>query len=275
MNDIISSNFFCLLASGAFQEKDPIRPMSNYKWKQLFRLAANHEVTDYIVRGMELRKDEFFLQQPLGLHEKWKTELTTENTDEEETDTENQLTAPDHLTNPLLNHAFQQILEDDSTTEETHRMMMMLTSIVRYLMNEGFPVRHLVELGLMLRRQGERVDYVTLQNWLEKVRMTKMSSLAGILLIHLFNFSAEEIPFYTEIPGIKLDNIIKDVFRQRTSARGTLYFSQGDDIFVHASNTGALIGHVERSFKYFRYYPSESVTNFFASFAHSLSHIEE
>jgi hypothetical protein len=36
-----------------------------------------------------------------------------------------------------------------------------------------------------------------------------------------------------------------------------------------------MLWSVRRSAKYFRYYPTETVTNFFTSFAHSLSHIEE
>lgn len=275
MNDIISSNFFCLLASGAFQEKAHVQPMSVYKWRQLFRLAAAHEVTDYVINGMSFRQDEFFLQQPLALYKTWLHEMAAERQDNDDEVTVNLLTTPDHLTNPLLNHAFQRILEDDGATEETRKMMLLLTAIVRYLMNEGFPVKQLVELGRMLREQGNLVDYVTLQTWLDKVHMTKMSCLTGALLIQLFHFSANEIPFITASLDSDLDSVVKDVFRPRTSTRGALYFSQGDDIFVHASNTGALLGHVERSLKYFKYYPSESFTNFFASFAHSLSHIEE
>jgi hypothetical protein len=54
------------------------------------------------------------------------------------------------------------------------------------------------------------------------------------------------------------------------------YFSQdADSIFIHNSNSSAMFSHVRRSGRYFRYYPSEGLTNFFASFVHSLSHIEE
>ena len=36
-----------------------------------------------------------------------------------------------------------------------------------------------------------------------------------------------------------------------------------------------MLWHVRRSAKFFKYCPAETVTNFFTSFAHSLSHIEE
>ena len=57
--------------------------------------------------------------------------------------------------------------------------------------------------------------------------------------------------------------------------RDTLLLISGEDIFVHASNSSAMMWHVRQSARNFRYYPSESFTNFFASIAHSLSHIEE
>ena len=54
------------------------------------------------------------------------------------------------------------------------------------------------------------------------------------------------------------------------------YFSQSpESIFVHASGGNALISHIRRSARYMRFIPSEALTNFFASFAHSLTHIEE
>ena len=68
---------------------------------------------------------------------------------------------------------------------------------------------------------------------------------------------------------------MREMFRQKNSHAEEWYFSQGKNIFVHTSNSSAMLWHVRRSAKYFRYYPSETMTNFFTSFAHSLSHIEE
>jgi hypothetical protein len=54
------------------------------------------------------------------------------------------------------------------------------------------------------------------------------------------------------------------------------YFQQGEDnFFVHNTNSTAMFWYVKRSARYFKYYPSETLTNFLSSFAHSLSHIEE
>lgn len=274
MNDITAYNFFQLLAAGAFNNPVQIEPMSAHKWRVVLKLAAAHEVANYMAAGLQRNQEDFFLQIPVALEESWKNWETTASADDDE-ERDDSLTAADHLTNPILNRTLQRVRNSEEVTEETQLMLQLLITITRQLMNEGIPVRQIIELGILLRTKGDRVDYVTLQQWLEKLRMTKMAEVAAALLIQFFNFTADEIPFLDEQGDIKIGDIVDDVFQKRDTTHKTLYFSQGDDIFVHASNTSALLGHIKRSAKYFKYYPSESITNFFASFVHSLSHIEE
>ena len=40
------------------------------------------------------------------------------------------------------------------------------------------------------------------------------------------------------------------------------HFEQGKGVFVHASNMPAMLWHVKRSAKYFRYYPSIKIAGF-------------
>ena len=89
------------------------------------------------------------------------------------------------------------------------------------------------------------------------------------------HFVPEELPFMKPITEEQMEQQLREMFRQKNSHAEEWYFSQGKNIFVHTSNSSAMLWHVRRSAKYFRYYPSETMTNFFTSFAHSLSHIEE
>ena len=74
----------------------------------------------------------------------------------------------------------------------------------------------------------------------------------------------------------KKTTIVAKELAEYTNVHQDFYFSQSpDSIFVHTSNGGALISHIKRSARYMRFIPSEALTNFFASFAHSLTHIEE
>ena len=88
-------------------------------------------------------------------------------------------------------------------------------------------------------------------------------------------FTEDEIPFMTGQTATGIDDVMKELFRLRNSQTDDWHFEQGQGVFVHTANSSAMLGQVRRSARYFRYYPSESFTNFFVAFAHSLSHIEE
>jgi hypothetical protein len=106
--------------------------------------------------------------------------------------------------------------------------------------------------------------------------MRRITNLAANLLVQLFDLKSEAIPFFLKpMPEKKIEEVITDMFRMTNAARSDWYFQQGKDIFVHTSNASAMYWQVQRSLRYFRYVPTESVKTFVSSFAHSLSHIEE
>ena len=144
----------------------------------------------------------------------------------------------------------------------------------RSILNEGISLKLVVDLGVFLRRRGDRVDFVTLQEWIDRLALQRSANLVASLLMGLLCFGADELPFATPNADKDIRRMMKDLFSQRTST-DDLCFKQGSDVFVHAANSSALFSHIHHSARYFSYYPSESITNFFAVFAHSLSHIEE
>lgn len=269
--DIVTRTFFKLLALGAFNEKDSMEPMSACKWRSLFRLAAMHDVMPIISLGMKNHADDFFMQVPNELPRMQSDAKETKDTEEED----NEMLQPDHLTNPLLNFRLQNILKKSDSTEETVQLILMILGIAKFLMNEGFPVKQLVELGLFLRRQGDKVDFIKLQEWIKSIHMERMSQLIGELLVRLFKFEKEEIPFMTQDANNDIDSIMKEIYILKSARTEKFYFSQGQKIFVQTPNSTAILWNVRHSSKYFKYCPSESFTNFFALFTHSLSHIEE
>jgi hypothetical protein len=196
------------------------------------------------------------------------------------------------LTNTLLNHRLQSIIEGETracdsayvvingTRTEivppTLHMLFNLLRVSHFMLNEGLRIKQLIDVGIFLRKMGHKVDFLKVEGWIEQLKMKRMAQLVGALLVRLFNFTEDEIPFMK--PGVddkNLDDIFNEIVKLRTTHDKEWYFSQGNDIFVHTANSSAMFWHVRHSAKYFRYYPSETVTNLFASFAHSLSHIEE
>lgn len=277
--DIIQRNLFRLLRSGAFHSAEEIEPMSVFKWGRLYQLSVMHTIIPYVYEGINRCRSQFFLHLSAKQEEEWKQALreyqaqAEQQSDEME---EDELLRPDRLTNPLLNHRLQDILDDEHSDITTRQLLLIIIRIVRHLFNEGMPIRQLTELGIFLRKNQDRIDYVTLGKWIEQLHLTQMIQLICEFLIKMYGFTEDEIPFLQKRREKPIEQIAQELIEFTNTRSQNWYFSQQDGgIFVHNSNSSATFSHVRRSARYFRYYPSESVTNFFSSFVHSLSHIEE
>lgn len=266
----IQRNFFRLLRCGVFHTTETLEPMSVHKWEKLHQLSILHDVQPYAYKGLEKCKDQFFVNLTEAQWKQW-AQVTGNNTN----DDEEELLRPYKLTNPILNHQLQDILDDEQSDINTRKMLIQIIRIARHILNEGLPLRLLIDLGLMIKDKDSKVDYSTLAEWLRKLRFQQMAQLEGALLIELFGFETIDIPFAQGDVDKKTAIVAKEL-AEYTNVHKDFYFSQSpDSIFVHTSNSGALISHIKRSARYMRFIPSEALTNFFASFAHSLTHIEE
>jgi hypothetical protein len=196
------------------------------------------------------------------------------------------------LTNKLLNYSLQSIIEKDiresrptfitinghriETVSPTLTLLVLLLSITKQLLNDGLSLQQIVDLGMLLRKVGDKVDFVMLQEWIDKLHLSRMAQVSGDLLVTLFGFSTDEIPFMQANKKQDIASIMNELFLLRRQQTGTWSFrQQGDDIFIHAANSSAMFWQVRHSARYFKYHPSESFTNLFSAFARSLTHIEE
>ncbi|MGN1263308.1 MAG: nucleotidyltransferase family protein [Prevotella sp.] len=195
------------------------------------------------------------------------------------------------LTNPPLNKRLQNIINTeinccdssyvviDGTKVEvlppTLQLLFIMIRIVRYILNEGISLKQIIDLGWFLRKRGDKVDFVKLQSWMDRLRIQWMARLVGSMLVKYFGFTTEEIPFMNGLSDESVSKIIEDVLQLGDSHNEVWYFTQGRNIFVSTSNSSAMLWQIRHSIKYMKYYPTETITNFFTSFAHSLSHIEE
>ena len=276
--DIIQRNLFLLLRSGAFQTTEDIEPMSAFKWGRLYQLAVMHNIIPFVYYGIIRSKNQFFLHLTEKQKKDWEKAITDYRAQEKKQDEqeEDEYLRPDRLTNPLLNRRLQEILDDEHSDMTTRQLLLIFIRVVRHLFNEGMPIRQLTELGIFLRQNYQRIDYQTIRRWIKQLRLTQMTQLTGEFLILLFGFSEDELPFLKERKEKRIDRIAQELIEFTDTRSQDWYFSQQDGgIFVHNTNSSATFSHVRRSARYFKYYPSESVTNFFSSFIHSLSHIEE
>jgi len=195
------------------------------------------------------------------------------------------------LTNPLLNRRLQRIINSEirccdsyyltingTKTEgvpPTLNLLLIITRIVCFMINEGIALKQLVDLGMFLRTIGDKVDYVLLQSHLRKLSMQEAANIVGNIMMQLFHFDIDELPFVTKMPLSTGTDVIERFFSTGHGHSDDWYFTQGRHIFVHTNNSSAMLWHIRHSIRFMRYYPAEVFTNFFTSFAHSLSHIEE
>ncbi len=277
MMDIIQRNLFRLLRSGALGTNEQLEAMSAFKWDCLYQLAVMHDVIPYAYEGMQHCSNQFFFHLTEKQKGTWRDAVTKSRQEHQDMDEEeDEFLRPDHLTNPVLNHQLQNILDDENSDTATRHLLLLIISIVRHILNEGMPIRQLLELGIHLRKMGSKIDFVTLKKWTDSLHLTQMCQLEGQFLMLLYDFQDHELPFMKDKKDQRIERIAQELLEFTNTRSHDWYFSQAEDsIFVHNSNTSAMFSHVRRSARYFRYYPSESLTNFFASFIHSLSHIEE
>ncbi len=195
------------------------------------------------------------------------------------------------LTNPMLNKKLQSIINKEirccdstyihigeakvETLPPTLGLLMMIVRIARYTLNEGIRLKQLVDMGMLLRKVGNHVDFVKLQKWLEQLRLKQMAQLEGAMLVNFLDFETAEIPFMDNRANKNTSMVRKDIFSSSANHNEDWYFTQGKNIFVRASDSGAMTWQIKHLGRFFAYYPAEALTSFATSFAHSISHIEE
>ena len=275
--NIIQRNFFRLIRIGAFGQREQVEPMSAYKWGRLYQLAVMHDVAGYVYEGLLNSKGQFFLRLPDKQWQLWEKTIIEIRKKVQHTDDEpDEFLRADHLTNPLLNKKLQTILDNEQSDIRTRQILLTIIRVSRHILNEGVPIRQLVELGICLRTDGRHADFTTLGKWLKTLQLQQVAKLEASLLMELLGFEKEEIAFAGEKRDKNVEQVAQELIEYTNIRARDFYFLQdAGDIFVHTSNGSAMLGHIHRSARYFRYYPSETLTNFFASFAHSLTHIEE
>lgn len=275
--DIVKRNFFRLLRSGAYDSNEQIEPMSAFKWQKLYQFSVMHDVVGFAFAGIHNCKHQFFLHLTDKQWQEWQKAAGEEKSKKRALDDEDdEFLRSDQLTNPMLNHKLQNILDDEHTSTTSRQLLLSIISVVRHILNEGLPIRQILLLGVCIRQEGKNIDAATISQWLQSLRLMPMAQLTGAILIQYFGFQPEDLPFVEIKNENGIERIAQELLDFTNTRSRDWYFSQEENsIFVHNSNTPAMFNHVRRSARYFHYYPSEGLTNFFASFVHSLSHIEE
>lgn len=281
--NIIKRNFLRLLRLGAFGENEVIEPMSKFKWEVIFHIANIHNVVGVIFDGIAKNKEnEALIPQDIIL--KYKKIL-----DEEGYGIKSQTTGsipsvqlPDaglsHMCNGFLNARLKRIRENEpqsaDASVETLNMLDIIVQATECTMTYGLSFATILRIGIYLRVDGDKIDFVKLENWLRKLNLTRMAQLEGSILIDIFGFEMDEIPFVNKMEPSAHKIAIEALEKPIRIDIEEWKISQKSTIFL-ANNSKAMMKTVKNCMKYFFFAPVEASSNFLHRFASSLSNLEE
>lgn len=261
--DVITQNLFCLLRSGALDEHEPLEPMSPFKWRRLCQIVQMQDVGDFAAEGLRRHADDPMLNIP--------DELKDIPQPEEET-------ALPSLSNSLLNKRLNHIREDERHQIDTNVAALDLLDIivgnVSRMLNTSATLKGLLRLGSFLRQRGDRVDFVKFEQWITQLHIRRMAQLQGSMLISVFGFEPDELPFVERMEGAAGRLVMRSVANADYDTAEEWHFRQGKAGFV-TNNSKLMRRNLRRSFRLLVYAPIETISNFFGNFTRSLQEIEE
>ncbi len=279
---VTNRNFIRLLKAGAFGKADgEMEPMSDYKWKMLFANAGVHGVGSFIIKGAEMhRADKWF---------NYKGSISDLEFDEEPDinkgidrvlrigvkDVDGMYTS---LSNGRMRKKLDDIIYDEIHGDETNLPALHLLCIIVYNINvtltQGMRMNGIVAMGHYLRDKGDRVDYVKLDSWLSRLMMVHFADLFASVLMDVFDFDESEIPFMHHHE----DNVAALMTWTFDSHKNEI----NDDSYLMQLTSGFSANErrahrrsLKRGLRYMKYYPVETVSNFFSKIFKNLPEIEE
>lgn len=282
--DIIKRNFLRLTRSGAFGEHEAVEPMSNFKWEVLFHVACVHNVMPVIMNGIMCSEEnrevvpgcvveKYLASQDMVIFQNGMTYPVPSMTI---------LQLPDaglsRMCNHFLNSRLQSIREKepqaDDSSIETLNMLDILVQATEYAMTYGLTFAYILRIGIYLRTEGDKVDFIKLERWLRKLCIARMAQLEGSILIKVFGFEPDEIPFVERMEPSAVKFAVQVLEKPIHIDVEEWKIRQKSTIFI-ANNSRAMMKTVNNCMRYFFFTPIEATANLLHRFASSLSNLEE
>jgi hypothetical protein len=271
--NIIQRNFFQLLRSGAFDDKEPIEPMSAFKWRRLLQVVEAQNVIVPFSKGLNRHSQDKRLNVPTDITQDMEGRIAASESRRRTISNDDV-----RLSNIFLNRKLKRIIEnelkDEESSVETVDLLEMIIYNVSTILNRGLNLDGIVQLGEYLRKWGDKVDFVKLDNWLNCLHLKRMAQLQGSILMYVFGFEQDELPFVEKPEKRAMHIAMKAIANQTEDSAEEWHFKQSRSGFVQ-NNSTVMRRNILRSMRYYRYAPLETTSSFFGNIGKSLSEIEE
>ena len=270
--DVIQRNFFRILSSGAFNSQSNIEPMSPFKWRRLMQMVDAQQVIPVFVKGINKHSLDEGLRLPDSIIADIKARMNDNRT------LSGKVPEKVKLSSRLLNHRLKGIIHNElhsiDTSIEALDILKLIVSNSQSMLTRGMDPDGIITLGQYLRTRGDKVDFVKLDAWLGSLMLHPMAELQGNILISVFGFDEDELPFVTKYDQKAYKLTLRSVSDLAKDTAQEWHFKQNSAGFVR--NNGAVLRrNLRRSLRYVGYAPLETVSNFANNFVRSLSEIEE
>ena len=270
--DVIQRNFFRILSSGAFNSQSNIEPMSPFKWRRLMQMVDAQQVIPVFVKGINKHSLDEGLRLPDSIIADIKARMNDNRT------LSGKVPEKVKLSSRLLNHRLKGIIHNElhsiDTAIEALDILKLIVSNSQSMLTRGMDLDGIITLGQYLRTRGDKVDFVKLDAWLSSLMLHPMAELQGNILISVFGFDEDELPFVTKYDQKAYKLTLRSVSDLAKDTAQEWHFKQNSAGFVR--NNGAVLRrNLRRSLRYVGYAPLETVSNFANNFVRSLSEIEE
>lgn len=274
--NIIQRNLFRLLCTGAFGTKSPVEPMSPFKWRRLYQMVKAQHVEDYFVDGVNLLQHDNGLNPPQDLVDELAEYMGRHPS--RGTSTGLRPLPDTTFSSRLLRRKFENIVEGErhsmDTSVETLRLLRLVVFNQHAMLNSGMSMEGIIRLGLFLREEGQHVDFVKFDGWLASLHLQSMAQLQGSVLIDVFGFERDELPFvHTADPNARQLAVVAVSQLARDTAK-EWHFRQNHTGFVR-SNSAVIRRNMRRCVRYLDYAKMETVSTFVTNFFRSMKEIEE
>lgn len=179
-----------MLRNGAFDENEPLEPMSEHKWRKIWQMAVKDNVTAYL-KGDEAHPYAKQASNPGNV----------------------KYDIPDGRTLRRITEKERHAMD---TSVASLELLNIMTHTVEQTLNRRASLRMIIELGVFLRKKGDRVDYIKIEKWLRKLGIRRLMELHASVLIVFFNFNISELPFMHRCSPLAERFMLKD--RKLTTA---------------------------------------------------------
>lgn len=273
MENIIIRNLFRLVGAGAFGNmSEAIEPMSEFKWGKLHRIVEMQQLTWHFNEGAKLYLSKAGTCIPPNLLSECSasTRYSLHNF--------RTLMSEIHLDMPLLDKRLHNLIDSEihsiDTSAEALTLLAIIVDTINDMLNSGMVVRGVVNMGMYLRTTGDKIDFEKLDRWLGRLMLRRMAQLQGSILVAVFGFTPDEIPFLRHQEPAARKLCIKSLDLIQRDAASEWHFRQDSTGLIH-NNSTVLRRNLRRSIRYVNYAPIETIGNFISKFVRSLSEIEE